>query len=343
MKPAKLPEKKEHIRIPLPYFIALLTIMIGLIIWHLYSDRNNTETVSITSQKDTAAQLDVDVIRNKDYSLIQPLILVDRQAESDELTSLKQELQIIIENKKQTKEISSAGLYMRKLTKGDWISINGNQRYLTGSLMKVPVLIYYLKVAENQPGLLDKKLTFSKPEYKIPAQTFPGKSIRSGQQYSIKELLNYMIKYSDNNATYVLNRNMETGLLAKIFSDLEIRNPKLASLENELTAPEFSRFFRVLYNGSYLNPEMSQLAMEILSESEFEIGIKRNLPKDVVVAHKFGEASMGDDHTFSESAIIYDEGEPYLLTIMATGKNTNQIIDFIGNISGFIYQKIKNR
>jgi beta-lactamase class A len=343
MKPAPLPEKKEHLRIPLPYFIVLIVVFIGMIIWHFYIEKAQTTDEHTTGVKDSVVNTNVQVIRNKDFSLIQPLILVDKEAESEDLLSIKQELQVIIDNKKQTKEISNVGIYLRKLTKGDWISINGNQRFLTGSLMKVPVLIYFLKVAETQHGLLDKKLTFNKPEFAIPKQTFPGKTIVLGKQYTIRELLNYMIRYSDNNATYVLNKNMETGLLGKIFRDLEIRNPKLASIENELTAQEFSRFMRVLYNGSYLNPEMSQLAMEILSESEFAIGIKRNLPKEVVVAHKFGEASQGEDLIFSESGIIYDDQEPYLLTIMATGKNNNQIIDFIGNISGFIYQKIRNR
>lgn len=341
MKPAPVQEKKEASKVPLPYFITLIIILIGLIIWHFYTLKTLQAEDNISIK--TSEGLNVEVIRNKDYKLVRPLILVDQSKESQELLPLKEEIQVIIDNKKQTNEIQSASVYVRKLNKGDWISINGNERFHTGSLMKVPVMVYYLKQAEINPAILEQKITFTKPEFHIPNQTFTSKSIVIGKQYTVLELIKFMIRYSDNYATYLLNKNLDKGLLAKIFRDLQLQVPEVMSMENQLTPMEFSRFMRVLYNGSYLSPHLSQLALEILSESDFAIGIRRNLPNDLVVAHKFGEASFGEKRTFSESGIVYDQDEPYLLTIMATGSNDNQIIDFIGDVSGFIFNKIRIR
>ena len=201
-------------------------------------------------------------------------------------------------------------------------------------------MIYYLKKAEQNPSLLSQKILFNKPEFSIPVQSFTTQSIKIGQQYTIRELLTYMIRHSDNNATYLLNRNMDTGLFLKVFTDLGMRKPDLLSLQNELTPIEFSRFLRVLYNGSYLNPELSQFAMELLSQSEFSEGIKKNIPVEIVVAHKFGEASFGENRTFSESGIIYQQDEPYLITVMAKGNNDTNLIHFIGEVSGYIFQKL---
>jgi len=343
MKSAPLPEKKEHLRIPLPYFIALLTILIGLIIWYFLMAGDTKGQQDKSAKMDTSIQDNVQVIRNKDFSLIKPLILVDKSVESEELRTIKEELELLINTKKGSQQISSGSIYLRKLTKGDWICINGNEPFPTGSLMKVPVMIYYLKKAETNPQLLNQKILFNNPDIQIPVQSFTSKSITIGKQYSIKELLEYMIKYSDNNATYLLNRNMDKGVFLKVFTDLGMAKPDMMSLQNKLTTIEFSRFFRVLYNGSYLSPAMSQLAMELLSESEFMPGIKRDLPNEIVVAHKFGEASFGEVRTFSESGIIYDSDDPYLITIMAQGNNDNQLISFIAEVSATIYTKIRQR
>lgn len=340
MKQKQLPPEKQNIRVPLPYFIVLLIIIAGLIIWHFYfpppaKGKNAGEII-----KDPNSQEQINVTRGSCFNLIKPLFLFGKYSESDELLPLKEELQIIVSNKRQNKEINSAGIYFCKLDHGEWISLNGNERFNAGSLWKVPIMIYFLKIAETNPEFLERKLTFSKPKHAIPPQTFNSKSIKTGCQYTIKELLTYMIKYSDNNATYVLINNIDGSKFNAIFTDLGILKPKITSINNEMSTEEFSRFMRVLYNGSYLSPAMSQLAMEMLCDSDFSMGIKRLLPKDVVVAHKFGEANTPETHTFSESGIIYYNDDPYLLTVMAKGNNINQLIDFIGDISGFVFNKI---
>ena len=72
-----------------------------------------------------------------------------------------------------------------------------------------------------------------------------------------------MIGYSDNNATYVLFYSIDSGYFDHVLNDLHIDN-KIAQNQNVISLKEYTKLFRVLYNATYLNQEMSQKAMEYL-------------------------------------------------------------------------------
>ena len=54
---------------------------------------------------------------------------------------------------------------------------------------------------------------------------FHSKEIQLGKRYKIRELLEYMISYSDNNATALLNNNLNPKVLQKLFADLNLEVP----------------------------------------------------------------------------------------------------------------------
>ena len=83
-------------------------------------------------------------------------------------------------------------------------------------------MITYLKMAEKNPSLLNKKIAFNTPNSEIPNQTFGSKQIVAGKEYTIRELLKYMVSYSDNNATYLLNSQVDLSVFRQVFSDLNI-------------------------------------------------------------------------------------------------------------------------
>jgi beta-lactamase class A len=96
--------------------------------------------------------------------------------------------------------------------------------------------------------------------------------------------------------------------------------------------------FRILYSSSCLSRTYSEYALELLAQSKFNLGISRNLPKDIVIAHKFGESERNYDMDFSETAIVYRDNGPYLLTVMTEGTNTKQQTDVVSEILDVVYQ-----
>ena len=53
--------------------------------------------------------------------------------------------------------------------------------YHPASLIKLPILITYLKMEEKNPGILNKKLVFTLPKGGVPQQTYNTHQIEPGK------------------------------------------------------------------------------------------------------------------------------------------------------------------
>jgi beta-lactamase class A len=308
--------------------------------YYLFREQISTEQVKGAAVTvDCATSLNL-IREHADYGsgdLVNHLYLVDINYESDRFSALKGELVSSIMNKKQAGSIRDVSVYLRDFHDASWMSIGGDSSYYPGSLMKVPILIYYLREEENHPGLLNKKLKFERPSIKFPVQKFKGDSILPGKSYAVSELLRYMIVESDNNAAYVLSENIEPKAFTHIFTDLNIP-PNNFQTSYQIRPREYAKFFRILYSSTYLSRKSSEYALELLARSKFRKGIVQKLPSDVVVARKFGEHGESKITDFSESAIIYKGKTPYLLTVMTRGSDIDQQAELVSEISEKVFK-----
>jgi beta-lactamase class A len=255
---------------------------------------------------------------------------------------MKGEIRGVIKNFIEKGSIYSAAVYIRNLNDASWMSINGDQEYLPGSLMKVPIMIYYLKLEEEHPGYLNKEFHYVKPKESFPVQAYRGDSIESGRNYKISELLRYMIEESDNNATFLLSKNIQAEPFHKIFTDLDIPPDELNDIKYVISTRDYAKFFRVLFNSTYLDEKLSQYALDLLAHCKFTDGIARKLPQGTIIARKFGERGIDNTMDFSESGIIYKERNPYLLVVMTKGTNHKAQTDLISEISDRVFHKMKD-
>lgn len=300
------------------------------------STESSQENASLYSN--TSSNCSYKIKRLNGFNYVSPLLFVDNQCESDDLNPLKQNIISLIENYKKQGIINSASIYLKTYTKNDWIEINNEEKFLPGSLMKVPELITFLKMNEENPGVLNKIITFDHPFNFDVHPNILSKSIQLGHSYTIRELLNYMIQYSDNNATALLNSNMDLKVFNAIFTDLGLATPDWKKPNYPITAKEFSLFMRTLYNASYLNVKDSEFATELLSKCNYKAGIVNSLPPGTKTAHKFGEDGNEVEQQLSESAIVYLDNNPYLITIMTKGNDYKKLPEVIQQISSIVYQ-----
>ena len=91
---------------------------------------------------------------------------------------------------------------------------------------------------EEAPGILDKKLLFNQNFNIDKIVAFKSKSIQIGTTYTIRELLRYMIEYSDNNATALLNNNLKSDVLLKLFKDLDLKLPNISAKQYFFTVKQ---------------------------------------------------------------------------------------------------------
>ena len=327
--------------------IALTAIVSCSLTYYLlsanYKQKNETTTVEaieVTSKNDIACNYKLS--RLGGYKLIRPLMTAEPTCESSKYQNIKLEVEKKIDDYKKSGQLISASVYLRDFELADWICVNDTETYLPGSLIKVIGMITYLKMAEAHPGLLDKKLTFDSPKEFIPNQTFSSKQVELGKTYTIKELLKYMIAYSDNNATYLLNKNADLQTFKKVFKDFNIPSPDFTNNKYKITVKDFSLFFKIIYNAGYLTIEDSEYAAELLEECDFSEGFKKGVPQNVKIIHKFGEMGDATTRQLHESGIFYVENKPYLLTVLTKGYDVKKMPQVLSSISKIVYENMTN-
>ena len=277
------------------------------------------------------------------YKYVRPLVYAEPECEGDKYMPLKAQLESKIEEYKNSNGLISASVYLRGFNKGNWMSINPDELYHPASLLKLGLLVTFLKMEEKSPGFLNKSLTFSQKLKTTRIQTFNSKQIQVGNSYTVKELLQYMVSYSDNNATNLLHEVLDVDEHKRTYDNLGIPIPDVYSMGYTISAKDYSTFLKVLYNGTYLNHDHSEFAFELLTKTDFTGGLKAGLPEGTLVAHKFGEWNDGNSiRQLHESGIIYMNGKAYLLTIMTSGSSVPKLTEIISGITKTVYGYLDN-
>lgn len=285
-----------------------------------------------------------------DYQLIDPVRCnFVESGPVKEYSNFKNELADWLADQKEQGTIVEASVYFRDLTHGPIFFINPDSPYAPASLVKVPMMMSYFKAAETDPDLLNKTVRtaakFGDPEQILVK---PRLTLQPNTNYSIAEMINRMIISSDNHsletllnyyqqldsdANPVLNTMLQLGML-----------PADANEDNYLTVKQYSSLFRVLYDAVYLNPAMSNRALDLLTQTDYKNGLEAPLPPGTKVAHKFG--IFNDSNSIiqlHEAGIIYSPKGNYILTVMTKAPTLKQGETVIQEISRRVWDEYSAR
>lgn len=274
------------------------------------------------------------------FTYISPLLecaLSDTNLET--VKDLERDIRASIEAELKSNNVDNISLYFHNLSNDTWISINRSDRFSPASLLKVPLMIAFLKKAESDPSLLSREIKMEESDQSsLPVNIPPQKKVIVGETYTIEEYIRYAVNYSDNSAVNVLLRSIDPNFLESIYTDIGLPIPGFDQPENYMSVRDYASFFEVLYNASYLNPEMSEKALKILTQSTYSDALVAGVPAGVEVAHKFGERVLTNTRQLHDCGIIYKENNPYLLCVMTrsdltAGNNFQELEAIIANIS----------
>ncbi len=268
-----------------------------------------------------------------------------------EFKSLKTNLEKIINEQTKNGVINRISIYVRALNSGRWADINENEKFIPASLLKVPMMMSYLKEVDENPNLLDKKLVYNAKFDDLVRKFGSEPSLTGGTAYSIDDLLEKMIVKSDNTPLFLLSQYMSQDVYNNLFTELQIAlpsNPSNVEDVDFLSAKDFSKFFRVLYSASYLSPDMSNKALDLLARADFPEGIKSGIPAGTMVADKFGARIMppaADKQPVAQlhdCGIVYYPDHPYFLCVMTEGGDFTKLTSIIHNVSTVTYSQMVN-
>lgn len=281
------------------------------------------------------------------YSFINPL-LFSRSSKNfftAEFQSLNDSLQASITSIVKANMATSVSVYFRDLNTGHWTGINEDKTYHPSSMLKVLGLMSYLRKAEEDPSFLSKKLYY-KAEVD-QGQHYAPQHILSTGLHTVDELLEQTIKYSDNAVLNILDASDKDNIFNKAYHTFEL---PLASnvddIDGFMSPRSYSALFRTLYNGTYLSRDDSEKALQLLTQTDFNVGLVAGLPAGVPVAHKFGEHTYGlaNDQIvrreLHDCGIVYYPGHPYLICVMTEGADFSSLEKAISSLSKTVYMYV---
>ncbi|MFN7312425.1 MAG: serine hydrolase [Bacteroidota bacterium] len=287
-----------------------------------YTTPKNKQQTSGSNTQTAQIQLSTGTFTNPLLTCIE-----QKQLDMRELKTFKSEVISYIEQATKNYPDLHVSYYFRDLNNGIWIGINEKELFTPASLMKVPVLMAVLKEAEQKPEMLGTKIQYLKSNF-VGVDEESGFPKVDGTYYTVEEYLQHMIVHSDNAATITLVKFLGMDKIVKVEKDLNLAPDKNAtSNTNFVSVHRYAAVFRILYNAAYINKNMSEKALQLLTQTAYQDGIRAAVPAQFNVAHKYGERDIFDKHgnrtalQLHHFGIVYYTGKPYLIGVMTRGSD----------------------
>jgi beta-lactamase class A len=328
------------IKIPLLAAIPILGISIFLVD---YLRIFGTKPESIPSNLKTEVTNDALPVKNETHrhslangQLVYPILFNDQTEESANFVGVKSAVNSVCSLYTSQAVLKDAAVYFFDFSSLGWFGINTDQRFTPGSLMKIATAIAVMKRAEQNPNLLNQRILFTEADNLHVAQTLTDETLQAGKSYTAKELLERMLRHSDNHATFLLNKACGIDALRKTYSDFGITMPRDANYQ--ITIRQYVRFFKALFFATYLSQNDSEYVLSLLAQSSFKNGLENGSKQtsNIVIAHKFGERDYNGTFELHDVGIAYKNGSAFLIGVMAKGTNRADLEQFIGQVSATV-------
>ena len=252
---------------------------------------------------------------------------------------LRSYLQSYIENNS-----FDVSLYVENLRDESTFAINSNRGVFPASLNKIPVAVLIMNKIEKGELNYNTQLGINK----TILNSNTDKIYFENDRLSVKFLLDRMLKESDNDAFYILLRNIDVNYLNNLmdYYNIDAANSfkySGANLENNnrLTPRSFANMFLSLYFSTVLDAKDSEYILSTLANTTFDMNKPANLPDYVVVAHKYGIHTENDLNVFNDCGIIYinnDAKGRILYCITIRGQDTPTSVGITAYLVNNIYK-----
>lgn len=199
--------------------------------------------------------------------------------------------------------LGRVGVKATVLETGESVTLNGDRQFPMQSVYKFPIAMAVLARVDQGKLKLDQKIRVEASEVLQGSRILDEKS--QGMEFSLAELLKYMVSESDNTASDVLLKQVgEPRIVTEYLRGLGVNDIVVANTEKELaqdTAVQYRNYatpdaavvlLRAFHEGKGLSKSSQALLLQLMTETTTgPKRIKGLLPEGTVVAHKTGTSS----------------------------------------------------
>ena len=128
------------------FYIILFSAITGLVTFFVEKALLNEDPSRIIANEsvntsEIQSNCNYNIKRMEGFGYIRPLLFVDNSCESSNFNNMKGELMGIIDTYKKSGVLTSSSVYLKEYNDNSWMSINEDEKFMPGSLLKVPELI----------------------------------------------------------------------------------------------------------------------------------------------------------------------------------------------------------
>ncbi|MEG4575373.1 class A beta-lactamase, subclass A2 [Microcoleus sp. N3A4] len=199
--------------------------------------------------------------------------------------------------------LGRVGVTAAVLETGESVTLNGNQQFPMQSVYKFPIAMAVLAQVDRGKLKLDQKIRVEASDVLQGSRILDDSS--QGMEFSLSELLKYMVSESDGTSCDVLLKLLgEPRVVTEYLRGLGVNDIVVAHTEKELaqgTAVKYRNYatpdaavvlLRAFHEGKGLSKSSQALLLQLMTETTTgPKRIKGLLPDGTVVAHKTGTSS----------------------------------------------------
>lgn len=253
------------------------------------------------------------------------------QSQSNQLTAgLEKEIQQYIKPWK-----GNITIHYQNLLSNAGYSLNSKAQVRAASTIKLPLALYIMKLAENGKINLREKLTYKRHHY------YGGSGIiqkdKVGTQYTIEELVQKSMVYSDNIAFIMLKERVGQSSFVQFMKNLGATYT-YPNGKNHTSAFDLHLYAKELYQFS-LKSSLGKKLIHDLQNTIYNTTIPKGI-RNAAVAHKVGMIPM--DQIYNDIAVVFDQ-KPYTLAVTTKDLPYEQSQKVIANIASIVHKHHQNQ
>lgn len=229
-------------------------------------------------------------------------------------------------------------------------AIRPEERVLSASTIKVPILCCALQEVQAGTLRLDQTVPVLPEDFCDDTEVF--EPFYRGREFTLRELLYWMIVSSDNTASnavisllgfsrindFCTRQGLTHTVLQRKMLDWQAAERGL----NNYTSPmDQYRLYSALYRGELLDQDLRETAFDLLSRCRSFDALQRYIPDPVPVLHKPGQL----DHLTHDAGIFLLGDRPYFLGVFTWDgpalDGQPQQKRLIGQLSRMVYDFVK--
>ena len=219
--------------------------------------------------------------------------------------------------------------YYYDLTTGFTMGYEADRTFRGASSIKMPYIAYVFELIDNGKASFDDTIALKSSDLRNGTSTIRDEKFPAGTKFTVRQLVEYLMKDSDNTAFAMLNRTYSLSSFiswanSKYGTNFYAARDKNGDPGNSMTAASAGRMLRLIYERAAAGNEDYIWLLDLMKQANKNTFVKYGLAdtkdgiwyekyrRNIEVSHKYGM----DVYASNDAAIVHYEDRPYVLVIL---------------------------